>query len=71
MSGGHGEAQSSDLGGIDRADLILLAIPLVFCAVYGVASLVAGGHELPVAGASLAAGGVVLDGLFLNPPDER
>ena len=71
MSGRHGEAQSPDLDGIDRADLILLAIPLAFCAVYAVASLVASGHELPVAGASLAAGGIVFDGLFLNPPDER
>ena len=71
MSGGHGEAQSSDLGGIDRADLILVAIPLAFCAVYAAASLVARGYTLPVAGGALAAGGLVVDGLFLNPPHER
>ena len=71
MSGGHREAQSPDLGGIERADLILIAIPLAFCAVYAATSLVARGYALPVAGGSLAAGGLVVDGLFLNPPHDR
>ncbi|WP_434522402.1 hypothetical protein [Halorubrum sp. AS12] len=70
MSGRHEEARSMGLGGVDRADLILLAIPLAFCVVYAAASLVAGGYTLPVAGGSLAAGVLVVDGLFLNPPDE-
>jgi hypothetical protein len=70
MSGGHGEAQSLDTDGVERADLILLAIPLAFCAAYAVASLLARGHTLPVAGGSLAAGVLVVDGLFLNPPSE-
>ncbi|MYL68844.1 hypothetical protein [Halorubrum distributum] len=70
MSGWHRTAGSSPLGGVERADLILLAIPLAFCAVYAAASLLARGYTLPVAGGSLAAGALVVDGLFLNPPDE-
>ena len=69
MSGRHRKPGSSGLGGIERADLILLAIPLAFCAAYAAASLVVRGYALPVAGGSLAAGGLVVDGLFLNPPD--
>jgi hypothetical protein len=70
MSGRHRTAGSNGLDGIERADLILLAIPLAFCAVYAAASFVARGYTLPVAGGSLAAGVLVVDGLFLNPPDE-
>ena len=57
------------LAEVERADLILLAIPLAFCAVYVVGSLLAQGYTLPVAGASLAAGTLVIDGLFWHPPD--
>jgi hypothetical protein len=70
MSGRHREAGSTGLGGIERADLILLAIPLAFCAVYAAASLLARGYALPVAGASLAAGALVVDGLFWHPPED-
>ncbi|RLM64094.1 hypothetical protein [Halorubrum sp. Atlit-26R] len=70
MSGWHGEARSSGLGGVDRADLVLLAIPLAFCAAYAATSLVVRGYTLPVAGGSLAAGALVVDGLFVNPPGE-
>ncbi|MDV7348365.1 hypothetical protein R3751_01050 [Halorubrum distributum] len=70
MSGRHRTDGSNPLGGVERADLILLAIPLAFCAVYAAASLLARGYTLPVAGGSLAAGALVVDGLFLNPPDE-
>ncbi|EMA71856.1 hypothetical protein [Halorubrum distributum] len=70
MSGRHRTGESNPLGGVERADLILLAIPLAFCAVYAAASLLARGYTLPVAGGSLAAGALVVDGLFLNPPDE-
>ncbi|TKX74784.1 hypothetical protein EXE46_07040 [Halorubrum sp. GN11_10-6_MGM] len=70
MSGRQGEIVSAAPGGIERADLILLAIPLAFCAAYAAASLVARGYTLPVAGGSLAAGVLVVDGLFLNPPGE-
>ena len=70
MSGRHRTAGSNGLGGIERADLILLAIPLAFVAVYATASLVARGYTLPVAGGSLAAGALVVDGLFVNPPGE-
>jgi hypothetical protein len=70
MSGRHQKPGPSGLGEIERADCILFAIPLAFCAAYAAASLVAQGYTLPVAGGSLAAGGLVVDGLFLNPPDE-
>jgi hypothetical protein len=70
MSGRHGEGSSIGSGGIERADLVLLAIPLAFCAAYAAASLVVRGYTLPVAGGSLAAGALVVDGLFLNPPGE-
>ena len=70
MSERHGTVRSTGGGGLERADLILLAIPLAFCAAYAAASLVARGYTLPVAGGSLAAGALVVDGLFLNPPDE-
>lgn len=69
MSGRHREPRAADLGGVDRADLVLLAIPLAFCAVYAAGSLLAQGYALPVAGASVAAGTVVIDGLFWHPPD--
>ena len=71
MSERHRTVRSTGGGGLERADLILLAIPLAFCAAYGAASLVARGYTLPVAGGSLAAGALVVDGLFLNPPDEE
>ncbi|WP_096393225.1 hypothetical protein [Halorubrum trapanicum] len=70
MSGRDGEVASIGSGGIERADIILLAIPLAFCAVYTAASLLARGYTLPVAGGSLAAGVLVVDGLFVNPPGE-
>ena len=70
MSGRHRKAGSNGFGGIERADLILLSIPLAFCAVYLVGSLLARGYTLPVAGASLTAGALVVDGLFWHPPDE-
>jgi hypothetical protein len=70
MSGRYRNPGSNGLGGIERADLILLAIPLAFCAAYAAASLLARGYALPVAGGSLAAGALVVDGLFVNPPDE-
>jgi hypothetical protein len=70
MSGRHRTAGSKGLGEIERADLVLLAIPLAFCAAYAAASLVARGYTLPIAGGSLAAGAIVVDGLFVNPPDE-
>jgi hypothetical protein len=70
MSGRHRTVRSTERGGVERADLILLAIPLAFCAVYAAASLLARGYTLPVAGGSIAAGVLVVDGLFLNPPDE-
>jgi hypothetical protein len=71
MSRRHRTVRSTGGGGLERADLILLAIPLAFCAVYAAASLLARGYTLPVAGGSLAAGALVVDGLFLNPPDEE
>ena len=70
MSERHGEVPSIGSGRIERADLILLAIPLAFCAAYAAASLVVRGYTLPVAGGSLAAGALVVDGLFVNPPGE-
>ncbi|TKX87238.1 hypothetical protein EXE43_04315 [Halorubrum sp. SS5] len=70
MSGRHRSAGSSALDEIERADLLLLAIPLAFCVAYAAASLVARGYTVPVAGGSLAAGALVVDGLFVNPPDE-
>jgi hypothetical protein len=70
MSERHRTVRPTEGSGLERADLILLAIPLAFCAAYAAASLVARGYTLPVAGGSLAAGGLVVDGLFLNPPDE-
>ncbi|MDB2260826.1 hypothetical protein PN419_03505 [Halorubrum ezzemoulense] len=69
MSGSH-RGQGAVLDGLDRADLVLLAIPLAFCAVYAVGSLLAQGNAVPVAGASLAAGALVVDGLFFHPPNE-
>ncbi|QWC19985.1 hypothetical protein [Halorubrum sp. 2020YC2] len=70
MSGRHPGVGSANSGGIERADLILLAIPLAFCAVYAVGSLLAQGYAVPVAGASLAAAVLVVDGLFWHPPNE-
>ncbi|MDB2242304.1 hypothetical protein [Halorubrum ezzemoulense] len=69
MSGSH-RGHGAVLDGLDRADLVLLAIPLAFCAVYAVGSLLAQGNTVPVAGASLAAGALVVDGLFFHPPNE-
>ncbi|MEZ3164511.1 hypothetical protein ABNG03_13195 [Halorubrum sp. RMP-47] len=70
MSGSHRGRETAIVEGVDRADLILLAIPLVFCVVYAVGSLLASGYALPVAGASLASGALVVDGLFWHPPGE-
>jgi len=71
MSGSHREPGTPVVDGVDRADLVLLAIPLVFCAVYAVGSLLAAGYAIPVAGASLAAGALVVDGLFWHPPNGK
>ncbi|SFR44537.1 hypothetical protein SAMN04487937_1973 [Halorubrum sodomense] len=70
MSGRHRAARPAGLDGVDRADLILLAIPLAFCAVYAVGSLLARDYTLPVTGASIAAAVLVADGLFWHPPGE-
>lgn len=70
MSGRHEAAGPTGLDGVDRADLLLLAIPLAFCAVYAVGSFLARGYAVPVACASLAAAAFVADGLFWHPPNE-
>ena len=69
MSEQHRAVGSTAPDGIERADFILLAIPLAFCAAYAAASLLARGYALPVAGGSLAAGALMIDGLFVNPPN--
>ncbi|ELZ47477.1 hypothetical protein C464_08680 [Halorubrum coriense DSM 10284] len=71
MSGSHRGSAGTVVEGVDRADLVLLAIPLAFCAVYALGSLLAADYTIPVAGASLAAGGLVIDGLFWHPPNGK
>lgn len=71
MSGQHRTAGATASNGVERADFILLAIPLAFCVAYAAVAFFARGYALPVAGGSLAAGALVVDGIFVNPPNER
>ena len=70
MSGHDRPATDRRVAGIDRADAVLLAIPLAFCAVYAVGSVLAAAEPVALAGASVAAGILVVDGLFWHPPNE-
>ncbi|CDK40175.1 hypothetical protein DM2_231 [Halorubrum sp. DM2] len=58
-------------GALDRADLLLLAFPLLFVAVYGALALNTGDGIPPLAGASAVCCLLIVDGVFLNPPVDR
>ncbi|QAU13794.1 hypothetical protein EKH57_14270 [Halorubrum sp. BOL3-1] len=51
-----------------RADLLLLAFPICFAAVYGVLAVLSGDGVPPLAGASAVCCLLIVDCVFLNPP---
>ena len=55
---------------VARADLLLLAFPLVFAAVYGGLLALADDGVLALAGASAACCLLIVDGIVFNPPVE-
>jgi len=60
--------RTSTATGISRYDLYLLAIPLVFLAATLIGVLAPVALHQSVFGGSLVAVGILLDGLFVNPP---
>ncbi|PSQ56826.1 hypothetical protein BRD22_04015 [Halobacteriales archaeon SW_8_68_21] len=53
---------------LDRADLLLLAFPLLFAGVYAALAVNPSDGIPPVMGASVACCLLIVDGVFLNPP---
>ncbi|GAA0526256.1 hypothetical protein SAMN04488066_102124 [Halorubrum aquaticum] len=56
--------------GLSRADLILVCMPLLFLGGYGVGALAFEGWPAATATASTACVPLMLEGLFVNPPED-
>jgi len=65
-----GERLGRWLAGLSRADLILLAVPLLFVGGFGVGTLLFERLALAVGAAAVACCPVIGDGLFWHPPVE-
>ncbi|SMO64184.1 hypothetical protein [Halorubrum cibi] len=55
--------------GFSRADLILACMPLLFLAGYGAGALAFDGRPAATAIAAAACAPLMLEGLFVNPPE--
>ena len=62
------EPDAAPIPRLARADLILLAFPLLFVGVYAALAVINGDGIPPLAGASVACFLLIVDGVFLNPP---
>ncbi|ELZ39917.1 hypothetical protein [Halorubrum tebenquichense] len=62
------ESRAAVPDAVDRADLLLLAFPLLFAGVYAALAVNTGDGIPPLAGASAVCCLLLVDGVFLNPP---
>ena len=62
------EPDAAAIPRLARADLLLLAFPLLFAGVYGALAVSTGDGIPPLAGASVVCCLLIVDGVFLNPP---
>lgn len=67
----HVEQIRDDVAGLKRADVILVAVPLLFVGIYGLGALLFENQTLAVGVAAVACTVAIGDGIFWHPPTDE